>query len=645
MKFTFKIVSVDPGLVDTYVNPDNADTMQIEWKEMEGQRFKRAYLDQNVILSGSEYTMIYDILRNNQCSKFNFYIYDNCTGEEVIFYQALFTYFNISYVNEDRCSLEFSVTPNDAYTNFLNIWRDETNILNTNLVIGGESTVVNPVITCNMDVIYETEEITWTAFVVICQADSHQAIIPIYPAVWDNTSMADFFPMTDDFQLSYSDAERYSIAEYQNYIIANPATPVAFMNSGGTGNPFAAWLMINTRRREMLYIPEVNGTWINPPVVVPAWTFRGNQIISGNNNRVYSRPYTYSTGEESGGISSSPHFHTFWRLVSNTDILFNNCRRLRHVINYMLLEKGYSAHTSQFFYDQHNPISGQSGYKLRDLLIGHKSDFIYNNDLGSLPSDPATRAIWSLEECLNTIRDIFNVYWYFDGNVLRLEHEIYFDNGLTYSDVSPIIESYTVNNIYLSESNKYSIDFSKFKGREKFVWNEADGVDFIGVPIKYLDCVPDLNSFNEISVMDVTTDIVHVYNGDTNGLITPDGLVLLQCSWTNNATPNWHVENELGIIAPTKTYANGHLAWAMLQERYWKPGVRLLKNGEVNGQLTTFSRINKLKIKEEISFPLCCQYFNPYKLIQLNSGQIAKWVEAKFDLHSETLYLTLAYDV
>lgn len=611
MNYTFKIYALN--IVDEFVDPDNSEQLKIVPFRTEGQKFIRNKINTNVVLSGTDYTLVYNLLKNNPCVQFRFII--TRITETTPIFTGLFTYYNIGNINEDKCTFDFGMIADDLYLQYLNAQKTEFNILTTSQYVNNVYTETNPVVECDMIVAVETEIEYFSRIHTILYSN-----VPLYPNTWNITSLNTYCGINNYWEIK--EVEYWRIAPYF-------PSPPALSTPG-------VWRFTGRKEREIIWV--ANGTGVPDPAI---WHFMGYKMVNGNRIDKYARSASYHPSNPIFTPISIDHFTYTSSINYNSPlpsiVTFVNCRKLENVINFALANAGFSNHTSSFMYDLINPITLANPNPLNNILIGQKSDFIIPID-----GDPATKGLTTLEDITNMLRDKHNIYYYFDGNTIRFEHEIFFENGLSYNIGSETI--ITINPNLLIETNKFSIDFSKFIGRETFSDTEQYGEDFIGVPILYGSCMPEKDSEKSTTINDFTTDIMYVYNSvNYGGLVSGSGFVVLQTK--NIGSLHYEIENELGILNPDKLYVNGHFAWAMIQERYFKTGVRPLKLGNMNGVDVIFPITEKVKIQTELSFPFCGLPLNFYALLKINDLPAAKMLEASFSLKTEYLTVKLAYDV
>ncbi len=248
---------------------------------------------------------------------------------------------------------------------------------------------------------------------------------------------------------------------------------------------------------------------------------------------------------------------------------------LSSVIDRLLQEATLSSHNSisfygekkysQFLYDYSNPIDPNANYK---LFITQKS-----NILAGEYEQPAQKAVITLRQVLDMLRDAFRCYWWieWDGEegeyMLRIEHISYFMNGGAYFstpnvgiDLTQLVNprngkkwSFGVNQV------KYNKD--ELPERYEFKWADDTTEYFEGNPIEIVS--------KFVKSGDIESILVNRFNSDLDYmLLNPsasdkDGFALISAVVSNGKwkVPYLQVSDDI-------TLQNGFLSFYKLQEFY-----------------------------------------------------------------------------
>lgn len=149
---------------------------------------------------------------------------------------------------------------------------------------------------------------------------------------------------------------------------------------------------------------------------------------------------------------------------------------------------------------------------------------------------PAMRAKITLGKLLDSLKKVYNAYWYIDEtNSFRLEHIVFFEQGGSYSaQTSDVFDLST----YINPKNlkswdrglgKYTFDNSKLVGKIVYQWPERSSSVFEGNPILMLD--PEVNKDeSEERVIDGFMSDVDLMKTSTEDF-SKDGFVMLCADW------------------------------------------------------------------------------------------------------------------
>jgi PKD-like domain len=329
------------------------------------------------------------------------------------------------------------------------------------------------------------------------------------------------------------------------------------------------------------------------------------------------------------------------------EVTIPNGRLLVECIEKMLevMDCGPEEVISDFF--EWNPDGTAPGYvsgenyvynatnQYNNLLINQKSDVI-----DPQASNPATKGLITWEEMMNFIREAFHVYWWIDDdNKVRFEHEKY---------ITAVIGIDTTDSRYdkyIKRMNRYTHLIDERPKYETFSWMESLNEDFIGVPIRYEGlCVNQNEDQNnkEHSVPRITTDINYILVNPSE--IAKDGFVVT-ANVLNGS--DFHVIVDQGLLS-TNDIVNAPMSWANLHYYFHRWG-RVLPNGFLNNNLTSFISFKPTIQQDPIYIPICCgDEWNPEQMIKTElsaylGGIYGKVLSAEYDLTTEMMKLTLGY--
>lgn len=288
---------------------------------------------------------------------------------------------------------------------------------------------------------------------------------------------------------------------------------------------------------------------------------------------------------------------------------------------------------SEFFYGTHNPITGQKF----TLLVTPKTNVL----VGEYRT-PALKAITTLREFLDMLKNCYRCYWYIEDKKLKIEHIKYFRDGGTYTGVPEVGTDLTViENVQNKKkwgysTSNYEFDKADMPERFQFAWMDEVTDSFDGMPIEIQSKYVTPGRIEDITVKSFTTDIDYMLLNPS--AISKDGFALFSADIIDGAYSLPIIERE--IAGNRLKMQNGYISWITLQPNYYiydLPASKALVNGNLYRGLPT-SRNKKQRVK----FPTV-QDINTKKLVKtyLGNGQIEK---ISVNLSSRMNDVTLRYD-
>lgn len=294
-----------------------------------------------------------------------------------------------------------------------------------------------------------------------------------------------------------------------------------------------------------------------------------------------------------------------------------------------------TAEYSQFLYGPRNPISGL----IFRLLVSQKTNII-NGEY----QQPAQKALTTLQQFTNMLRDCFKCYWYIDGGKFKIEHIKFFRNGGSY-DGGAIISRDLTKEVNLRNglpwafnTSEYSFDKVDLAERYQFEWMDDVTTPFEGLPIQVISKYVTPGKIEEINISNFTSDIDMMLLNPGN--MSSDGFALFAAVPPTSGS-QWILPFTRQTINGVEYFLqNGYLAFINLQSPYWMydlPARRV----SVNGSEVYAYGIERKK-KQTFSFPATDDP-NPMQLIKtyIGNGQVDK---LSVNLCSRSIKATLKYD-
>lgn len=294
-----------------------------------------------------------------------------------------------------------------------------------------------------------------------------------------------------------------------------------------------------------------------------------------------------------------------------------------------------SAKYSKFLYGGNNPISGLNFR----LLVSQKTNII-NGEY----QQPAQKALTTLQQFTNMLRDCFKCYWFIENGRFKIEHVQYFRNGGSYSD--GVVLSHDLTKELNSRNGKpwafntseYSFDKVDLPERYQFKWMDDVTAPFEGLPIQVISKYVTPGKIEDVNVSNFTSDIDMMLLNPGN--MSSDGFALFAAVPPTSGS-QWTLPFTRQTVNGVEYFLqNGYLAFINLQSTYWLydlPARRV----SINGSETDAYGIERKK-KQTLIFPAKDDP-NPMQLIKtyIGNGQVDK---LSVNLCGRNIKATLKYD-
>lgn len=288
---------------------------------------------------------------------------------------------------------------------------------------------------------------------------------------------------------------------------------------------------------------------------------------------------------------------------------------------------------SQILYN-YNPITGNS-FK---LFVTPKSNIL----VGEYQS-PTQKALTTLRQFLDMLRNTFQLYWHIEDNKLRIEHISWYRNGGQYGGSAAIGYDLTqLRNVkngkeWAFATSEYKFDKEDMPERYQFAWMDDVTEPFDGQPIQILSKYVQPGKIEEINIGGFTSDVDYMLLNPE--AISQDGFALFAAVNKNGQYELPFVRYDIDNV--TYYLQNGYLAMVLLQPQYWldnMPARNLLVN---NNEMWAYG-IQRRK-SQDITFPVGDNDPDVLELVKTNigNGEIQK---ISINLSSRTAKATLKYD-
>lgn len=290
---------------------------------------------------------------------------------------------------------------------------------------------------------------------------------------------------------------------------------------------------------------------------------------------------------------------------------------------------------SEFLYSSSNPLSGDAV----KLFVTPKS-----NILAGDYTVPAQKAMTTLGQFLDMLRNVYQLYWFIDGdNRMRIEHISWFKNGGSYSgnpsvgiDLTATMEKRN-NTAWAYGVNEYTYEKEEMPQRYQFEWMDDERLPFKGEAIEILSPAVSGGKVESVSVGSFSSDIDYMLLNPS--MFSQDGFALIGATGSGNS---WSVPFlsyvQQGI---TTTLQNGYLAYVHLQPYYWVYDLPA-KSAKINGVVYSLAYVSRRKT-QKVTIPLGGTDPDFLKLVKTNIGN-GEIRAVSIPLCSRVAQVTLNYD-
>ena len=301
------------------------------------------------------------------------------------------------------------------------------------------------------------------------------------------------------------------------------------------------------------------------------------------------------------------------------------------VMNYAIHGSTYPFATrSEFLSNATNPVTGDAN-EVNLMFVIQFSDL-------QDTSDPATKALYSFVD-LEAWLLMLNLYWIVDDDgIVRIEHEKYFDYGLSYTAPTDPFDGLDVsNNIEAKNTSVFSFKSKSIPRIQELKMFYESGDDFYGTPILYTGSMANWGDENKFtrSTSNMATDLRGAVLNENVG---KDGFMLVATSYEGGGA--YSVISGAGALTGG-IIANSPLSVANIEDKFYRWG-GLASIGVMNKTFITFDSTKNNFEQETFSIAYCGSDFNPYKLVRTEYGD-GKVESAVLALKDKKLTLTLSY--
>lgn len=278
--------------------------------------------------------------------------------------------------------------------------------------------------------------------------------------------------------------------------------------------------------------------------------------------------------------------------TASTDKLLNNAYKLEDFISSLLTKvdnsisfSNTSTH-SNFFYDTLNPITS---FTNEPVLITPKRSVI-DGDISFIEQPPKVK----LSDVFEMLENVYNVLWYVDNGLLKLEHRKFFEQGKSYSSNVFALDFTNYQQTKTGKNAEYGLKKyvnQKEELPEEIVFNFMDKGSkvFDGYSIIIVDDYVEKGNIQEKNISRFTSDIDYV---QASTQVSKDGFVIVTATATGSSFTVPFVT--ISFDGEIYKVQNGDLAMTYLQPAFHRHGLPAL-DVEINNESTAALSIKRIK--------------------------------------------------
>ena len=276
---------------------------------------------------------------------------------------------------------------------------------------------------------------------------------------------------------------------------------------------------------------------------------------------------------------------------------------------------------SEFLYGVTRPVTPVDTDNTR-LFLAPKSNVIVGEY-----QKPAMKAMITLKDVLEMLRDVYQCYWFIDDdNRMRIEHISWFKNGGTYSGTPQVsIDATQIKNTRNLKTwgfaqTEYSFDKANMPERYQFGWMDEVTTPFIGLPLITQSPFVEKERVEEVTVTKFTSDIDYLMLAPEN--CSSEGFALMGANYVSGT---WKIPFATKQVEGVQTtMQNYFLSFWHLLPSYWLYDVPTWYMN-VNGQVMQSHGIQRMK-QQTVTLPSGDTDPDPMRLVRtyVGDGEVRK---------------------
>jgi hypothetical protein len=625
MNYTFKL-SVNGAEFD--VNPLFSE-LRISYEKPEFMIFYRKKCNTEFAFIGDDYFTI-KASESAPCEQIILIIYR--LGEE--YWRGYCSYYDLSF-DEDRCRITAKFSVLDRYNCILDNWNKKFNIFFQRLFTTPYLTIPETNVVAdfqgNSKIVTTPRLLGGVALNVHFNSNDFFAGFPLTVGVGSiPINQAPFYSDNDNQPLDYRPIRTVYYTPQTGKVIGNREFQIT-----------------TTWATEVYYTQDVNGVPNTPPG--SGWVQYDIDTVTGL-RKWQRKPYAdiYDTGvgtdfywqrwENPATKPNVEYYISNWP-ATETTVTYKRGLGLYALIDYLVQQSCpnlFRPYNSTMLEADINPVTRKNN-PLKHAVIFASGDIARPE----VSQQTNTYEI-SLKDLLEQVCNMLNCAWDIgEDNRFRLEHISYYNE---------YFEDYRLNRgsgisipaINLVKTNRFSFNRGEMQQQETFVVKEAWFRDFIGKPIIYNQvCSNKRDGISEKQrEITISTDVAMAQRFpdaiELNGLFMVINGALQKSGAFYSESDK--ILDDSGLFMP-----NLPLSLSNLHRDYYQHE-RILIDGNMNGEDTTFLSAMRIKNRVEITTDICDPVdFEPNDFIITDGWGNGEIHTAEHDLKKETIKLNLIY--
>ena len=334
---------------------------------------------------------------------------------------------------------------------------------------------------------------------------------------------------------------------------------------------------------------------------------------------------------------------------AGSDVFLRDAYPIHAVISVLLKEMSPNI--------SHKPTSEYSAFLYGDvkeddfeLVITPKANVIRGEYSVATQQSPIT-----LQSVMSMLENVYQLYWFIDGDKLRVEHIEWFRNGGSYSSPSPALDLTTLYNSRTGKplgfgQNKVTYNLEDIPERYEFSWMDGATEIFNGGTIDILSRIAQAGNIQKVNVADYSSDLDYMMSSPN--LISTEGYVLFAAAFAQEYSGTGRSITIEPLSTNRILRANVTLSGSLIQS--YKVTFSVMSNGSevasaefdkgANMEFVVPAYADSISISTSSTYPLILRGVVLTRVDEC-SVPFANLNHAGFDYYVQNPYASFAYAV